>query len=136
MPLDLRPEFPGLHQPVNDRPLAYLDNAATVQKPHAVIDAVVHSLTFEAANVHRGVHTLSQRASASFDAARADLARFVGAPEDEIVLTHGTTEGLNLLAFGLGQSLGPGDEVLVTQMEHHSSLVPWQQACARTGAVL
>jgi cysteine desulfurase/selenocysteine lyase len=133
----LRADFPILNQTVHGRPLVYLDNGATTQKPRAVIDALVRYYERDNANVHRGVHELSYRATTAYEAARARAARFVhaGAPE-EIIFTRGTTEGLNLIAYSFTSRLKPGDAILVTEMEHHSNLVPWQLLAERTGAKL
>ncbi|MEO5733336.1 MAG: SufS family cysteine desulfurase [Rubrivivax sp.] len=128
-------EFPLLLQQVHGRPLAYLDNAATTQMPHAVLDAMRRFDSQDRANIHRGVHTLSQRATDAFEAARATLKTFVGAGTDhELIFTSGTTEALNLLANGL--SLQAGDEIIVSGLEHHANLVPWQMAARRSGAQL
>ncbi len=140
-PLDtaaLRAQFPILSQSVHGKPLVYLDNAATTQKPLAVLDAVDGYYRRDNANVHRGVHTLSERATAAFEGARSEVARFVGARDSsEIVFTRGATEALNLVAMSFGAMvLREGDEVLLTEMEHHSNIVPWQMACARSGAKL
>lgn len=140
-PIDVaavRADFPALHQEVNGKPLVYLDNAASTQKPRAVIDALTGFYERDYSNVHRGVHTLSQRATAAFEAARATLARFINAPDPRsLIFTRGTTEGLNLVANAWGRhALEPGDEVVVTEMEHHSGIVPWQLACEATGARL
>lgn len=134
----LRKEFPILDQEVNGHPLVYLDNAATSQKPRSVIDAVVHHYERDNANIHRGVHALAQRSTAAYEEARAKLARFIGAPDPrEVVFTRGTTEAINLVACAFGPTvLGAGDEVLLTEMEHHSNIVPWQLLCERTGAKL
>jgi cysteine desulfurase/selenocysteine lyase len=134
----IREEFPALHQTVNGHPLVYLDNAATSQKPRAVIDALVHYYECDNANVHRGIHELSNRATAAFEAARTRVARFINARSaDEIVFTRGTTEGINLVAAAWGNSnLKPGDQILLTEMEHHSNIVPWQLLAERTGAEL
>jgi len=134
----IREEFPALHQTVNGHPLVYLDNAATSQKPRAVIDALVHYYECNNANVHRGIHELSNRATAAFEAARTRVSRFINAPSaDEIVFTRGTTEGINLVAAAWGNSnLKPGDQILLTEMEHHSNIVPWQLLAERTGAEL
>jgi cysteine desulfurase/selenocysteine lyase len=135
--LALRQQFPGLHQRVHGRELVYLDNAATAQVPQRVVDALVRATTLDRANVHRGVHELSQRASAGFERARAQVAAFVGAADPrEIVFVRGATEGINLLAATLGASVGPGDEIVVTAMEHHSNLVPWQMLASRVGATV
>jgi cysteine desulfurase / selenocysteine lyase len=133
----LRADFPILDQTVHGRPLIYLDNGATTQKPRAVIDALVRYYEHDNANVHRGVHELSYRATTAYEAARTRAAQFIraGAPE-EIIFTRGTTEGLNLIAYTFTSRLKPGDAILVTEMEHHSNLVPWQLLAARTGAKL
>jgi len=134
----IREDFPALHQMVNGHPLVYLDNAATSQKPHAVIDSLVHYYECDNANVHRGIHELSNRATAAFEAARTRISRFINARSaDEIVFTRGTTEGINLVANSWGNSnLKPGDQILLTEMEHHSNIVPWQLLAERTGAEL
>ncbi len=140
---ELRAEFPVLAQSVNGAPLGYLDNAATTQMPLAVMEAMQRFDRHDRANIHRGVHTLSQRATDDFDAARATLLRFVGAGAGhELVFTSGTTDALNLLAHGLSTSgigdavIRPGDEIVVSELEHHANLVPWQQAARRSGAQL
>jgi len=132
----LRDGFPALRQQVRGRPLAYLDSAATALKPTAVIDALTGYYTRDSANVHRGVHLLSQRASLAYEDAREKVRAFLNASEArEIVFLRGVTEAMNLLAQTLGRArLGPGDEVLVTELEHHSNLVPWQMAAAAAGA--
>lgn len=124
----IRAQFPALHQEVHGRPLVYFDNAATTQKPQRVIDAIVDFYTTSNANVHRGLHELSARATRAFEAARAEIAGFVGAAEPgEIVFTGGVTDGINLLAYTLGRSiLSRGDRIVLTEMEHHSNIVPWQ----------
>ena len=124
----LRKDFPILDQEVNGRPLVYLDNAATTQKPRAVIDAISNYYLSNNANVHRGVHTLSQRATDDYEAGREAVRSFINAPEvDEVIYVRGTTEGLNLVASSFGRKyLKPGDEVIITGMEHHSNIVPWQ----------
>ncbi len=133
----IRAQFPILQREINGRPLVYLDNAATTQKPQAVIDRIARYYSGENANIHRGVHTLSQDATDDYEAARKTVARFINAPSDsEIVFVRGCTEGINLVASSWGQSLEPGDEVVVTALEHHSNLVPWQLACERAGALL
>jgi cysteine desulfurase/selenocysteine lyase len=134
----LRRDFPAIAQDVHGRPLVYLDTAATALKPQSVIDAVVQSMARDSANVHRGVHLLSQRATLAFEAAREKVRGFLGAREAaEIVFVRGTTEAINLVAQTLGRTaLRPGDEILVTGLEHHSNIVPWQMACAATGARL
>lgn len=134
----VRARFPALHQEVYGRPLVYLDSAASAQRPDAVIDAVAEFYRRDNANVHRGLYALSQRATDRFEAARETVARFVGATDaSEIVWTRGTTEAINLVAQSWGgANLGPGDEIVVTILEHHSNLVPWQLVAARTGAKL
>lgn len=133
-----RKEFPVFAQPVHGRRLAYLDSAASAQKPERVIAAMDECYRHAYSNVHRGVHYLSQQLSARYEAVRGQVAAFLHAPRtEEIVFTKGTTDGLNLLAASLGQCLlKPGDRVLITAMEHHANIVPWQMACARFGAEL
>ncbi len=134
----VRDEFPALHQQVNGYPLAYFDHAATAQKPRKVIDAMTRYYEFDNANVHRGVHSLSQRATLAYEEARQKTARFICAKDpSEIIFTSGTTASVNVVALSWGRAhLKPGDEVLVTGLEHHANLVPWQMACAMTGAQL
>ncbi len=134
----LRRDFPILRTQVQGKSLVYLDNAATSQKPRAVVEAESDFALLHNANVHRGVHTLSQRATQAYDQVRADLARFLGAAEpSEIVITAGTTAGLNLIAQSYGrQVLRTGDEIVLTAMEHHSNIVPWQLVAQATGAVI
>ena len=134
----LRNEFPALHQQVGEFALAYLDNAATTQKPFSVIQAMSRFYERDNANVHRGVHALAARATAMFEDCRADVARFLNASApDEIVFTRGTTEAINLIAHSWGNShVRHGDRLLLTPMEHHSNLVPWQRLAQRTGAEL
>jgi cysteine desulfurase / selenocysteine lyase len=134
----LRADFPILNQKVHGKPLIYFDNAATSQKPRAVIDALVHYYEHDNANVHRGIHELSNRATAAYEAARTRTAKFINARSaDEIVFTRGTTEGINLVANSWGaKNLKSGDVILLTEMEHHSNLVPWQMLAHRTGAKL
>ena len=133
-----RSDFPILHQKVNGAPLVYFDNAATTQKPRAVINALVHYYENDNANVHRGLHMLSNRATDAVEAARAKVAGYLNAATpEEIVFTRGTTESINLVANAWGNAhLKPGDVILLTEMEHHSNLVPWQQLALRTGAQL
>lgn len=134
----VRRDFPVLRTEVHGLPVAYFDNAATSQKPQAVIDRIERYYSAENANVHRGVHTMSQTATDAYESARDRLAAFINAPSrSEVVLTRGTTESINLVAscWG-GEHLKPGDEILVTGMEHHSNIVPWQLAAGRTGAEL
>ncbi|ACG72128.1 cysteine desulfurase, SufS subfamily [Anaeromyxobacter sp. K] len=134
----VRAEFPILARPVRGQPLAYLDSAATAQKPRAVIDAVRRYYEEDNANVHRGVHLLSERATRLYDGARVKVARFLGASDPhEVVFVRGTTEAVNLVAQTFGrQRVGPGDEILVTELEHHSNIVPWQLLCQEKGATL
>ena len=134
----MRHEFPILAQTIHGQPLTYLDNAASTQKPLAVIEAMDHCYRHEYSNIHRGVHTLSQHLSARYDTVREKTARFLNAARpEEIVFTKSTTEGLNLLASSLGELvLKPGDKILLTALEHHANIVPWQRACQRFGAEL
>lgn len=136
--LDVAADFPILARPVHGRRLAYLDNGATTQKPLAVIDAERRFYLESNANIHRGVHWLSQHATELYDGARATVQRFINAAHaDEIVFTRGTTEAINLVAQSWGRAeLRAGDEILITTMEHHSNIVPWQLLCEQTGAVL
>jgi len=136
-PYAARAQFPILSRQVNGKPLVYLDSAASAQKPRAVIDAMVRTMEGGYANVHRGLHTLSNEATEAFETARETVARFLNAPEaSNIVWTKGGTEAINLVAAGLGQSIEPGDEIIVSQMEHHSNIVPWHLLRERRGAVL
>nr|WP_312147068.1 cysteine desulfurase [Brevundimonas sp.] len=136
-PYAARAQFPILSRQVNGKPLVYLDNAASAQKPRAVIDALVASMEGSYANVHRGLHTLSNEATEAFEAAREIVARFLNAPSAEnIVWTKGGTEAINLVANGIGLSIEPGDEIIVSEMEHHSNIVPWHLLRERKGAVL
>ena len=133
----VRKDFPVLAQEVHGCRLAYLDNAASAQRPHAVIDAISRYYEHDHANVHRGVHTLSHRATDAYEGAREKVRGFINAASTrEIVFTRGTTEAINLIAASLSQSLHAGDEILISHMEHHSNIVPWQMACERTGARL
>ena len=134
----IRRDFPILATRINGRPLVYLDNAATTQKPRAVIEAIVRYYETTNANIHRGVYTLSQQATAGVDRAREIVARFLNAPEAaECIFVRGVTEAINLVAMSWGRAfLKPGDEVLLTALEHHSNIVPWQLACNATGATL
>ena len=136
--LRLRALFPALQQEVNGKPLVYLDNGATTQKPQCVIDALVDYYSHDNSNVHRGAHTLSDRATQQFEAARVIVQKFLNAAKpEEIIWTRGTTEAINLVASTWGrQNLKTGDEILVTGMEHHSNIVPWQMLCEQTGATL
>ena len=133
----IRAQFPILHQQIEGNPLVYLDNAATTQKPQAVIQSIIDFYTQCNANVHRGAHQLSDEATRRFEKARDTVTRFIDARNrKEVIWTNGTTEGINIVANGMSQRLQTGDEVLVTEMEHHANLVTWQQACARSGATL
>jgi len=134
----IRADFPALAQSVHGKPLVYLDSAATSQKPRAVIEAVSRFYQEDNANVHRGVHALSERATAALEGAREKVRRFIGAAHArEIIFLRGTTEAVNLVAQSFGRAkVGPGDEVVVTALEHHSNLVPWQRLCAERGGIL
>ncbi len=134
----VRADFPILSREVHGRALVYLDSAASSQEPRAVLEAIAHYSTHLHANVHRGVHALSQEATAAFEGARETVRRFINARSArEIIFTRGTTEAINLVARSWGAgNLRPGDEVLITQLEHHSNIVPWQMICAATGARL
>ena len=134
----IREDFPLLKQMVNGKPLVYLDNAATSQKPQSVIDTLVRYYTTENANVHRGVHTLSQLATDDYEQARTQARKFINAKEDsEIIFVRGTTEAINLVAQTFGrQKIGQGDEIIISTMEHHSNIVPWQILCQEKGANL
>ncbi|AZB73126.1 SufS family cysteine desulfurase [Synechococcus elongatus] len=135
---EVRADFPILHQQVNGNPLVYLDNAATSQKPRAVIQSLVDYYEGYNSNVHRGVHTLSGKATDAYEAARQKVARFVNArSEQEIVYTRNASEAINLVAYSFGMNfLQAGDEIILSAMEHHSNLIPWQFVAAKTGAVL
>lgn len=133
----IRADFPILSRKVNGHPLVYLDNAATSQKPRQVIDSIVDYYSHYNANIHRGVHTLSQEATDAYEAARKKIQEHFNAKEaHEIIFTAGTTHGINLVANGFSEILQKGDEIIVSAMEHHSNIVPWQMLCERTGAVL
>ncbi|MBF2665119.1 cysteine desulfurase [Listeria seeligeri] len=134
----IRADFPILAQEINEKPLAYLDNAATSQKPKQVIRALTHYYEFDNANVHRGVHTLAARATDAFESARAKVAKFIHAREvAEIIFTRGTTSAINLVVDSYGNAnIEAGDEIVISYLEHHSNLIPWQQLAKRKGAVL
>ena len=133
----VRKDFPILNQIVNDEPLVYLDNAATTQKPRQVLRAITDYYENDNANVHRGVHTLAERATAAYEAARERARSFIhAASTKEVLFTRGTTTGLNWVARYAESVLQPGDEVLISVMEHHSNIIPWQEACKETGARL
>ena len=137
-PVAVRRDFPALHQEVNGHPLVYLDNAATTQKPEQVIEAISNYYRRDNANVHRGAHTLSDRATRAFESARERVARFIRSPKtSQVIWTSGTTEAINLVANSWGRTnLEPGDRILVSWLEHHSNIVPWQLVAAATGAEL
>lgn len=134
----IRSDFPILHQTVNNKPLVYFDNAATTQKPQTVIDAITNFYTHDNSNVHRGVHALSMRATLKYEAARETVRRFINANNiRECVFVRGTTEAINLVAqCFVAPRILPGEEIIITQMEHHSNIVPWQMICDKTGAKL
>jgi cysteine desulfurase/selenocysteine lyase len=132
-----RADFPILRRIVHGHPLVFLDSAASSQKPVAVIEAIQRYYETNHANVHRSIHTLGEEATERYEAARDAVRAFIGAASrDEIIFTRGTTEGINLVAQAVGRTLGPGHEIIVTEMEHHSNLIPWQMACRDHGAVL
>jgi cysteine desulfurase/selenocysteine lyase len=132
-----RPDFPILSRRVNGHPLAYLDSAASSQKPRQVIEAMTRYYETSHANVHRSIHTLGEEATELYEAARDHVQRFIGAASrEEIVFTRGTTDGINLVAEAIARTLRPGDEILLTEMEHHSNIIPWQMAVRDLGAVL
>jgi len=134
----IRADFPILQVKINGKPLAYLDNAASSQMPKQVIDRLVRYQTSEHANIHRAVHTLSERATAEYEGARRKIQRFINAKEErEVIFTRGTTDSVNLVMHGYGRAfLGDGDEIIVSQLEHHSNIVPWQMLCEEKGARL
>ena len=134
---NIREEFPILHQKINGEDLVYLDNAASTQKPKAVINAIKDYYENDHSNVHRGVHTLSVRATEAYENAREKVSQFVNSPnKNQIIFTKGTTESINLIAGSLTNLIEKNDEILITAMEHHSNIVPWQELCKRTGAIL
>lgn len=134
----IRADFPILAEKIRNKPLVYLDSAASCQKPKAVIDSLVHVYSHEYANIHRGVHTLSVRATDKFEGAREKVRQFINAKSDkEIVFVRGATEAINLVAQSYGRSqIDAGDEILISAMEHHANIVPWQMLCEQVGAVL
>jgi len=134
----IRADFPILAEKIRNKPLVYLDNAATCQKPQAVIDSIVNLYSHDYANVHRGVHTLSMRSTDKFEGARTKVKEFINAAsEKEIIFVRGATEAINLVAQTYGKTnIKAGDEILITAMEHHSNIVPWQMLCQQTGAIL
>ncbi|HWZ32702.1 MAG TPA: cysteine desulfurase [Bryobacteraceae bacterium] len=134
----VREDFPILHQTVHGHPLVYLDNAASAQKPRAVIDAISQFYSSDYSNIHRGVHSLSERSTRRYEEARIKIQHFINAPSPrEIIFVRGTTEAINLVAQTFGRkNVGRGDEILITALEHHSNIVPWQMLCEETGANL
>ncbi len=135
-PEAIRAQFPILSRSVNGKPLVYLDNAASAQKPRAVIEAMTRAMEGSYANVHRGLHTLANETTDAYEKARETVARFLGCATTEVVFTKGGTEAMNLVASSFGQRLVAGDEILITQMEHHSNIVPWHLLRERKGVVL
>ena len=135
-PQAARAEFPILRRQVNGKPLVYLDSAASAQKPRAVIEAMTWAMENAYANVHRGLHTLANETTEAYEAARVAVTRLLGADAGEIVFTKGATEAINLVAAGLGRDLKPGDEIVLSEMEHHANIVPWHFLRERQGAVL
>jgi cysteine desulfurase / selenocysteine lyase len=132
-----RPDFPILERQVNGHPLVFLDSAASSQKPRQVLEAIQRYYERSHANVHRSIHTLGEEATQAYETARDAVRTFIGArSREEIIFTRGTTEGVNLVAQAVGRTLRPGDEIIVTELEHHSNLIPWQMACRDRGAVL
>ncbi|MCD6055754.1 MAG: cysteine desulfurase [Gammaproteobacteria bacterium] len=134
----IKKDFPALNQQVHGKDLVYLDSAASAQKPQAVIDAIVEVYRKDYSNVHRGVHTLSERATRHFEAARETISRFIGAQDSrEIIFVRGTTEAINLVAHSYGRHcIKKDDEIIISEMEHHSNIIPWQLLCEQTGAIL
>ncbi|CAN1505069.1 csdA Selenocysteine lyase/Cysteine desulfurase [Caulobacteraceae bacterium] len=135
-PQAIRDQFPILSRQINGKPLVYLDNAASAQKPQAVIDAITHAMSHSYANVHRGLHTLANEATQAYEKARETVARFLNCETTEVVFTKGGTEAFNLVAASFGLGLKAGDEIVLTQMEHHSNIVPWHLLRERKGVVL
>ena len=134
---EIRNQFPILQRKVNGKNLVYFDNGATAQKPQLVIDSITKYYSYENANIHRGVHFLSQEATNAYENARNTIQSYIHAAEScEIIFTKGTTDSINLVAFSLGETLHSGDEILISYMEHHSNIVPWQMLCERKGLVL
>ena len=133
----IRTQFPLLHQKVNSKDLVYFDNAASTQKPQVVIDALNHYYSNDNANIHRGVHYLSQLATDKFEDTRNTVQEFINAKNScEIIFTKGTTDSINLVANGYRSLLKKGDEIIISEMEHHSNIVPWQMCCEDSGATL
>ena len=134
---EIRKDFAILNQKINNKPLIYFDNAASTQKPEAMIEATSYFLRNDYANVHRGIHTLSQRSTTAFEDSRKTVAQFINAESDSnIVFVRGVTEAINLLSHGLSKQLSEGDEIIISHQEHHSNIVPWQMLAKRTGAIL
>ncbi|MFD1819119.1 cysteine desulfurase / selenocysteine lyase [Pseudarcicella hirudinis] len=135
---EIRADFPILDQEINGKKLVYFDNAATTQKPTPVINAIAHYYNFDNANIHRGIHTLAERATRDFEASRTAIRDFLGASStEEIIFTSGTTQGINLVASTYGRKfINAGDEIIISGMEHHSNIVPWQMLCEEKGIVL
>jgi cysteine desulfurase/selenocysteine lyase len=135
--IDIRQEFPILSRMINGKPVCYLDNAASAQKPEAVIMSMANQARTAYANVHRGLHTLANETTEAFESAREDTRRFLNAPAtNNIIFTKGATEAINLVASGLADTIRPGDEIVLSLMEHHSNIVPWHFLRERYGAVL
>ncbi|HOY80252.1 MAG TPA: aminotransferase class V-fold PLP-dependent enzyme, partial [Hyphomonadaceae bacterium] len=133
----IREQFPILGRQVHDKPLVYFDNAASAQKPNAVIDAMTEVMRDSYANVHRGLHTLANETTQAYESAREAARRFINAASiDEIIFTKGGTEAINIVAAGIGASIQPGDEIVLSVMEHHSNIIPWHFLRERKGAVL
>lgn len=133
----IRSQFPNLEVEVNGKPLIYFDNGATTQKPKRVLRRMAEYYANENANIHRGVHTLSQNATSSYEEARTTIQKYLGAKEShEIIFTRGTTDSINLVAFSFGELLNPNDEIIISEMEHHSNIVPWQMLCERKNCLL
>lgn len=134
---EIRKEFPFVDRNVNGKKLVYFDNGATSQKPHCVLDRIAQFYANENANIHRGVHTLSQEATLAYEEARINIQEYIGAKHShEIIFTKGTTDSINLVAFSFGELLSEGDEIIISAMEHHSNIVPWQMLCERKGCKL
>lgn len=134
----IREQFPILNQKVNGKPLIYFDNAATTQKPKSVLDALIGYYSGYNANIHRGIHTLAEKATAAFEETRKTIQKFINANEaEEVIFTYGTTDGINLIAYTFGRTyIGKDDEIIISAMEHHSNIVPWQMLCEEKGAKL
>lgn len=136
-PEEIKKQFPIFNRTINGKPLVYLDNAATTQKPQSVIDAISHFYENTNANIHRGVHTLSEEATEAYEGAREAIAKFINAQPEEIVLTRNTTEAINLVAYSWGEEhIKEDDEIIISELEHHSNFIPWQQLCNKKGAKL